>query len=121
MQKLTSISGPLSHQPDYQPDISLPGYPVYPAKEVAYEEPLDEDDIDPEEVAALKEPDEEDEDEDITLEEDDEDVDESEEELDVPGSELDDDEEEIGNEDEENNYYSIGGDNHNDLEEDQGE
>lgn len=40
-----------------------------------------------------------------------------EEELDVPGSELDDEEELIGSEDEENNYYSIGGDNHNDLEE----
>jgi hypothetical protein len=41
--------------------------------------------------------------------------------LDVPGSELDDKEESIGNEDEENNYYSLGGDDHNDLEEDNGE
>lgn len=41
--------------------------------------------------------------------------------LDVPGSELDDDHEAIGSEDEENNYYSLGGDNHNDLEEDKGE
>jgi hypothetical protein len=40
--------------------------------------------------------------------------------LDIPGSELDDKQEEIGGEDEENNYYSIGGDNHNDLEEDKG-
>lgn len=38
--------------------------------------------------------------------------------LDVPGSELDDDMEAIGSEDEENDYYSLGGDNHNDLEED---
>ena len=38
--------------------------------------------------------------------------------LDVPGSELDDKDENIGEEDEENNYYSIGGDDHNDLEED---
>lgn len=38
--------------------------------------------------------------------------------LDVPGSELDDEQEFIGSEDEENNYYSIGGDNHNDLDED---
>lgn len=37
--------------------------------------------------------------------------------LDVPGSELDDQQEKIGSEDEENNYYSIGGDNHNNLEE----
>ena len=32
--------------------------------------------------------------------------------LDVPGSELDDDNEVIGNEDEENNLYSLGGDKH---------
>jgi hypothetical protein len=39
----------------------------------------------------------------------------------VPGSELDDEQEDIGNEDEENNYYSLGGDRHNDLDEDRGE
>src|SRR5690349_2179442 len=39
-------------------------------------------------------------------------------ELDVPGSELDDELEIIGDEDEENNYYSLGGDDHNDLDED---
>jgi hypothetical protein len=38
--------------------------------------------------------------------------------LDVPGADLDDDLEAIGEEDEENNYYSIGGEEHNDLEED---
>jgi hypothetical protein len=43
------------------------------------------------------------------------------EDLDIPGSELDDDLEKIGSEDEENNYYSLGGDNHDDLEEDKGE
>jgi hypothetical protein len=37
--------------------------------------------------------------------------------LDVPGAELDDISEEIGEEDEENNYYSLGGDNHENLEE----
>ncbi len=40
--------------------------------------------------------------------------------LDVPGSELDDQQESLGSEDEENNYYSLGGDNHKDLEEDNG-
>ncbi len=40
---------------------------------------------------------------------------------DVPGSELDDEQEQIGSEDEENNYYSLGGDEHNNLEENQGE
>ena len=39
------------------------------------------------------------------------------EDLDIPGAELDDSNEEIGEEDEENNYYSLGGDNHDDLEE----
>jgi hypothetical protein len=38
--------------------------------------------------------------------------------LDVPGAELDDEQEAIGNEDEENNYYSLGGDNHNDVDDD---
>jgi len=38
--------------------------------------------------------------------------------LDIPGSELDDADEVVGEEDEENNYYSLGGDNHEDLEED---
>lgn len=40
--------------------------------------------------------------------------------LDVPGTEDDDANEEIGEEDEENNYYSLGGDAHDDLEEDKG-
>jgi hypothetical protein len=38
--------------------------------------------------------------------------------LDIPGTELDDGQEIIGSEDEENNYYSLGGDGHNDLDED---
>lgn len=37
--------------------------------------------------------------------------------LDVPGADLDDEDERIGEEDEENNYYSLGGDDHNDLDE----
>lgn len=39
--------------------------------------------------------------------------------LDVPGTELDDDQEERGSEDEENNVYSLGGDEKNNLEEGQ--
>ena len=39
--------------------------------------------------------------------------------LDVPGADLDDESEELGEEDEENNYYSLGGDRHENLEEDQ--
>lgn len=40
--------------------------------------------------------------------------------LDIPGAELDNVNESIGEEDEENNYYSLGGDRHEDLEEDRG-
>lgn len=39
-------------------------------------------------------------------------------ELDTPGSEIDDPNESIGEEDEENNYYSLGGDRHENLDED---
>ncbi len=41
--------------------------------------------------------------------------------LDVPGSEDDDSDEILGEEDEENNSYSLGGDNHESLEENQGD
>lgn len=41
--------------------------------------------------------------------------------LDVPGSEDDDRDEALGEEDEENNYYSLGGDNHEAQEENKGE
>src|ERR1700744_5662497 len=43
------------------------------------------------------------------------------EDLDVPGSGADDADERIGEEDEENNYYSLGGDNHESQEENKGE
>ena len=46
--------------------------------------------------------------------------DKSEEDLDVSGAELDDEMEDVGSEDEENNYYSLGWDNHENLDEDKG-
>lgn len=45
----------------------------------------------------------------------DDDIDED---LDIPGTEMDDANESIGEEDEENNYYSLGGDRHENLDED---
>lgn len=45
--------------------------------------------------------------------------DEEESELDVPGAELEKDTDALGQDDEENNYYSLGGDRHENLEEDQ--
>lgn len=93
------------------------GYPLYPKSEDVYNAWKEEKDINPEDITQQKVPNEE--------------GDERNEkdflaiktgaDLDVPCSELDDQQEDIGSEDEENNYYSLGGDNHNDLEEDKGE
>lgn len=79
--------------------------PIYPANEDIYYAAEEEQDTDPEDISKTKTSND----------------DESGNDLDVPGSELDNDQESIGSEDEENNYYSIGGDDHNDLEEDKGE
>ncbi len=81
----------------------LPG--MYPPHEDIYEQFKKESEIDPEDPTHLK-----------TVETPgilnekgfDEDV--SGADLDIPGAELDDSSEEIGSEDEENNYYSLGGD-----------
>src|SRR4051812_48723951 len=85
----------------------------YPASEDIYNQSKEIPDVDPEDLLEKKEnnknPDQ--------WNEKDWKEDESGEDLDVPGAELDDENEIIGAEDEENNYYSIGGDNHNDLEE----
>ena len=93
--------------------IFSPGYPSYPADEDIYRIDSEEEDINPEDIFQLKTINDDNghRKNDIfshTAEGDD---------LDVPGSELDDEQEEIGSEDEENNYYSIGGDDHEDLEE----
>jgi hypothetical protein len=92
------------------------GYPKYPVNEDIYNKFVKEFDIDPENTAKKKEiikidksP---------TWNEKNFDQDHSGNDLDIPGSELDDDQENIGSEDEENNGYSIGGDNHNNLDED---
>ncbi len=77
----------------------LPGYPVCPANEDIYNQDKEEADTDPEQLSKIKGG--------ITSDE-----------LEVPGSELDDSQEAIGSEDEENNYYSLGGDDHDRLEED---
>jgi hypothetical protein len=100
-------------------DENLPGYPVYPSSEDIYSNCLEEADINPEDVSKTKEPNENY--KVGTMNEKDFDHDFSGSDLDVPGSELDDYQEEVGNEDEENNFYSLGGDDHEDLEEDQGE
>lgn len=71
----------------------LPGYPEHPRDEDIYYNAREENEIDPENIYSMKE--------NVT------DTASIEDDLDIPGSELDDDLEEIGNEDEENNYYSL--------------
>ncbi len=100
-------------------EIHFPAFSLYPPGEDIYKKSRQEEDIDPEDISKLKTADENDQpgrDNEKGFEEDVSGGD-----LDVPGSELDDDQENIGSEDEENNNYSLGGDNHNDLDEDRGE
>jgi hypothetical protein len=94
----------------------IQGYPGYPPEEDIYGKYHKESTINPDDPSSPKLPsekysagtkNEKDFEDDLTGSD-----------LDVPGSELDDELEIIGSEDEENNYYSLGGDNHNDLDED---
>jgi hypothetical protein len=96
---------------------NLSGYPVYPDNEDIYSKYREEKDINPEDISKTKESD----DNYGTNDKTDLNDDVSGSNLDIPGAELDDNQENVGSEDEENNYYSLGGDNHNDLEEDQGD
>lgn len=92
-------------------EASYPDYPPYPPSEDIYANYTREPEIDPEQPSRLKEP--------MILGELINQLDFNKEfsaqDLDVPGSELDDEQERIGSEDEENNYYSLGGDNHDEL------
>lgn len=103
---------------------SYPGYPMYPASDDIFSKFRRDASVDPEEAAEMQDSmnkakiqtrNEQDFEENLAERYSVGDG------LDVPGSELDNKQENIGSEDEENNYYSIGGDNHVDLEEDQGE
>lgn len=87
-------------------DDILPGYPAYPENEDIYDNYQEMKDIDPEDIRKTKVLNAK------NMEDQYPDHD-----LDIPGSELDNDMEIIGSEDEENNYYSLGGDDHNDLDE----
>jgi hypothetical protein len=89
------------------------GYPVYPDNEDIYRNFREEKDINPEDITKTKESNYSNmkRTKGISTEDD------IESDLDVPGAELDDNQENIGSEDEENNYYSLGGDDHNNLEE----
>lgn len=94
----------------------FPGYPIYPPSEDIYNQNKEESEIDPEDTSKVKPSSTNEGKSNIK----DFNEDKSGDDLDIPGSELDDDLENIGSEDEENNGYSIGGDNHKELEEDNG-
>jgi hypothetical protein len=89
------------------------GYQTYPANEDIYSKCKEEKDINPEDISQIKEindnngNNEKDFNDDVSGSD-----------LDIPGNELDDGLKKDGFEDEENDYYSLGGDDHNDLEED---
>jgi hypothetical protein len=91
------------------------GYPASPAGEDVYDKDKEMKDVDPEDITKKKAPvpkarigkeNEKGFDEDVTAED-----------LDIPGSEEDEKEINAGNEDEENNYYSLGGDGNTKLDE----
>lgn len=109
-----------THPKNKQADTTnknLEGYPYYPANEDIYSKYTEETEINPENIIVKKTPNDTSEgmNEKSFLQ------DVSGSDLDIPGSELDDAQENIGSEDEENNYYSLGGDDQNKLEENQGE
>ncbi|HCE57807.1 MAG TPA: hypothetical protein DER09_08315 [Prolixibacteraceae bacterium] len=104
------------NQTENKEENGLPGYPVYPENEDIYRNFLEEEEINPEDISKTKNQNSTN-----TSRRKDSDDEQSEKDLDIPGAELDDHQEDIGSEDEENNYYSLGGDDHLDLEEDQGE
>jgi len=84
---------------------------MYPASDDIFRRNLEERDIDPEDGSPKERLTRKDQDDYAEL---DFTEDLSGDDLDVPGSELDDAQEEIGSEDEENNYYSLGGERHDD-------
>lgn len=104
------------NQTDNKEENNVPGYPVYPDNEDIYRNFREEEEINPEDTTKMKVPNNTN-----AIRKNDLDDEQSEKDLDIPGTELDDHQEDIGSEDEENNYYSLGGDEHIDLEEDQGE
>lgn len=105
-----------NNKEDIGKKVDNDGYPFYPVSEDIYNKSKQEESINPEETLKLKGLNEDD--QLIGYNEKDFAEDELGGDLDIPGADLDDEDEAIGSEDEENNYYSLGGDNHNDLDED---
>jgi hypothetical protein len=117
MGKKVEVSKKKDHAVQKEIQSDLPGYPLYPVKEDIYNQSTKEEFTESEDpdslyitsVAHGSGCNEKDFSEDLIGDD-----------LDVPGAELDDQQESVGSEDEENNYYSIGGDDHSDLDETRG-
>jgi hypothetical protein len=108
----TSLHRPKKGVPEKN---NLQGYPTYPDDEDIYGMYLKEKNINPEDtsknikttdIALTRANNEKDFDDDLSGSD-----------LDIPGSEQDEESESTGIEDEENNYFSLGGDGHSDLDE----
>jgi hypothetical protein len=112
IQKRASLN---SHKKSNKQLDKFSGYPKYPESDDIYNTFDKEFDIDPEDISKKKNSIQID--NTSELNEKDFEKDQTAEDLDIPGTELDDDLENVGSEDEENNYYSLGGDDHNDLDE----
>jgi len=114
MKTKSAKKGPAVKQKRIKKD--LPGYPVYSASDDIYAREQEAKDVDPENPAKKKAPNEK------PYARNEKNFNEamSGSDLDIPGSEDDEREVNEGSEDEENNFYSLGGDNHESLEEDNG-
>ena len=104
------------NKPGNKKEDALNGYPLYPADEDIFEKSKEEIEINPEDISKIKKSNkgkgdnnEKDFKDDLSGGD-----------LDFSGSDMD-DEENIGIEDEENDLFSLGGDDHNDLDEYKGE
>jgi hypothetical protein len=110
MQTFSNFIDPVFSQFKILNINDLPGYPLYPPNEDIYKRASKVEDIDFEDMPKTDNPSKMNE---LTFEDDP-----MGEDLDVPGSELDDDQEAIGNEDEENNLYSLSQDEQSDPDND---
>ena len=116
MKKKDDPENLFARQRDDQEITSLEGYPLYPSIDDIYSKYHEEKSLDPDRIARAE--DSTDAEEYIISEESDFNNALNDKALDLSELELDDFRGNIGDEDEENNYYSLGGDDHHDLEED---
>jgi hypothetical protein len=118
MKKVLNTNSP-GHMPDNYEKDTPQEYSLYSDSEDIYNKFKKEKNMDPEDISKVKKSSRNNKDGTNIEKASNDNVSGSD--LDIPGSELDDDQEMIGSEDEENNFYSIGGDDHNDLDEDKDE